>query len=212
MHTSFNVIKYPEHILELAKVASQSRPIYQETVRKLIKEDKIFCYVSKLLLGNSWKTLILKTDRYHLFDLLLSSFIHRKVQGIYLSGNIAIYSPFLENFIQQFSGMTISSSPRLKILASFLYLQSPDTLQKWSKILSKSLEGSTKKTMIIDYYLLFCFHINQSTRSNINELYESSAFTLISKFDDSLGKSFFKNLFKYSQSINETNIFTQQRV
>ena len=115
MHTSFNVIKYPKHLLELAKVASQSRPVYQEKVQSLIREDKVFCYVSKLLLGNSWKTLILKTDRYHLFDLLLSSFIHRKVQGVYLSGNVAIYSPFLESFINQFSNMTISSNPRLKI-------------------------------------------------------------------------------------------------
>ena len=66
--------------------------------------------------------------------------------------------------------------------------------------------------MVIDYYLFFCFHLAKKFEGTSHLLYSNNAFELISKFDLPQAKTFFKNLFKYSQSINETSIFTQQRV
>ena len=212
MHTSFKVIKYPNHLLELARVSSQGSQVYQQKIQELIKSDPLFCYQLKLLLGNSWKGIILKTDRIHLFDLLLSSFIHRQTQGVYLSENVAIYAPFLEEFVSAFSSMTTSSNPRLKVFASFLFLQSPETLSLWTKKLQIFLENNERKTMVIDYYLFFCFHLAKKFEGTSHSLYSNNAFELISKFDPPQAKTLFKNLFKYSQSINETSIFTQQRV
>ena len=159
MHTSYKVVKYPSHLLELARVSSQGSQIYQQKIQELIKNNPLFCYQLKLILGSSWKRIILKTDRVHLFDLLLSSFIHRQTQGVYLSENVAIYAPFLDEFVSAFSSMTTSSNPRLKIFASFLFLQSPETLSLWTKKLQIFLENNERKTMVIDYYLFFCFYL-----------------------------------------------------